>query len=252
MSDTARFVWYEALTPDVERTIAFYSDLFDWRIEETHLADRPYHTIWSGETSIGGVFPLSDLVEAPPHWLGYVMVDGVDHAITRATSAGAERLAGPIDVASVGRLAVLADPQGGTIAPITFATIPPPERRGPAPVGHFGWQQYNAQDPAAAVMFYNELFGWSEGRTPMPDGTTYTVFKRGETDAAGLMPMPPGVSVPSHWLYYVVVTDTDETVARATAAGAQVFVPPTNIPGTGRFSVFADPLGAMIGVFANP
>jgi uncharacterized protein len=54
--------------------------------------------------------------------------------------------------------------------------------------------------------------------------------------------------VPPHWGVYFQVTDCDGAVAKASSLGAKVFVPPTDIPKTGRFSVLQDPQGAVFNV----
>jgi predicted enzyme related to lactoylglutathione lyase len=48
---------------------------------------------------------------------------------------------------------------------------------------------------------------------------------------------------------YVRVESADDAVARATQAGASVIVGPTDAPPAGRLAVFADPTGAVVGVW---
>ena len=64
-----------------------------------------------------------------------------------------------------------------------------------------------------------------------------------------MMPMPAEVpaEVPSYWMAYFAVPDSDTAVAKASGSGAGVIVPPTDIP-AGRFAVLSDPQGAMFGV----
>jgi predicted enzyme related to lactoylglutathione lyase len=40
----------------------------------------------------------------------------------------------------------------------------------------------------------------------------------------------------------------DATAQKAASLGAKTFVPPMDIPGTGRFAVFADPQGAPFAI----
>jgi uncharacterized protein len=77
----------------------------------------------------------------------------------------------------------------------------------------------------------------------------YTEWKLGDNAVAGMMPMPDMVpaEVPAHWLVYFATDDTEATVAKASALGATVLVPPTDIP-PGRFSVLDDPDGAAFAV----
>ena len=51
--------------------------------------------------------------------------------------------------------------------------------------------------------------------------------------------------VPPHWLVYFAVRDCDGTTALAQSLGGSVRVPPTDIPGIGRFAILADPQGAV-------
>lgn len=49
---------------------------------------------------------------------------------------------------------------------------------------------------------------------------------------------------PSHWASYIAVDNADETVAKITANGGSVHVPPFDAPGVGRMAMVADPSGA--------
>jgi hypothetical protein len=44
------------------------------------------------------------------------------------------------------------------------------------------------------------------------------------------------------------VANVDASAAKAASLGAKTFVPPTDIPGTGRFAVLADPQGATFSI----
>jgi predicted enzyme related to lactoylglutathione lyase len=43
----------------------------------------------------------------------------------------------------------------------------------------------------------------------------------------------------------------DESTKNAKELGAQIFVPPTDIPKMGRFAIVGDPTSAAIGLFAG-
>ncbi len=58
--------------------------------------------------------------------------------------------------------------------------------------------------------------------------------------------------MPSHWLPYFAVADTDATCTRVLELGGIVQVPPKDIE-VGRFAVITDPHGAAFAVMAlNP
>jgi hypothetical protein len=52
--------------------------------------------------------------------------------------------------------------------------------------------------------------------------------------------------MPPHWGSYVTVDDVDALAAKAAALGAEICMPPTDIPNVGRFCVFRDPQGASL------
>jgi len=51
--------------------------------------------------------------------------------------------------------------------------------------------------------------------------------------------------VPRDWGVYFAVADCDATCEKATSSGAQIYMPPQDIPDIGRFAVLADPQGAV-------
>ena len=116
--------------------------------------------------------------------------------------------------------------------------------------GALSWAELMTRDVEGSKKFYKDLLGWGMEEMPMKDGTAYTVLKAGGESVAGIMPMPASVSevVPSHWATYITVNDVDAVAKKAQEMGATMIVPPTDVPGVGRFSTFQDPQGAVINV----
>ena len=52
-------------------------------------------------------------------------------------------------------------------------------------------------------------------------------------------------------MLYYLVTDCDASTEKAKGAGANVFVPPTTMEKVGRWSVLADPQGAVFALFQS-
>jgi predicted enzyme related to lactoylglutathione lyase len=50
------------------------------------------------------------------------------------------------------------------------------------------------------------------------------------------------------WLTYFAVESCDESARRAETMGGKIAVPPTDIPGIGRFAIVSDREGAMFGI----
>lgn len=114
--------------------------------------------------------------------------------------------------------------------------------------GDFIWYELMTSDPDAAAEFYAAVVGWSSHGFA-GDESGYRAFKAGDTDVAGLLRTPEeaarGGARPS-WFGYVGVDDVDRTVRAMLDGGGTQYVPPTDIPGVGRFAMMADPQGATI------
>ena len=59
--------------------------------------------------------------EVPPNWGVYFVVDDADATMKQAQELGATPMMGPIDVAGVGRIYPLQDPQGAYLSIIQMA-----------------------------------------------------------------------------------------------------------------------------------
>ncbi|MGB0099170.1 MAG: VOC family protein [Nocardioides sp.] len=105
-------IWNEVITPDVAAATAFYSEVLGVGWEEMPMEDGPaYQCLVADGRQVGGAMP-PPMEGVPPHWNVYFNVESVDASITQATDLGGSVLAPAFDVAGVGRMAVLADPQG--------------------------------------------------------------------------------------------------------------------------------------------
>ena len=112
--------------------------------------------------------------------------------------------------------------------------------------GAFSWNELLTTDPGAAKEFYTQLFGWTTEEWPMGD-YTYLVVKVGGESSGGIMAIPEAAKgMPPAWGPYVTVDDVDATAAQAEKLGGKICVPPRDIPSVGRFTVIADPQGAVI------
>lgn len=109
------------------------------------------------------------------------------------------------------------------------------------------WVDMGSPDPAKAREFYGGLFGWDCPEGP-PEAGGYSVCTlRGRT-VAGLGPhMNP--AAPPNWCTYVNVDSADDTIAKVEANGGIVFMPPMDVMEAGRMSIFADPTGAVLGLW---
>ena len=108
------FCWNELLTRDVGTATRFYSQLFDWQALDSPLGDIQYKLFKQRTSMVGGAMtPASDQVS--PQWLSYVRVDDVDATAQKAGSLGGKLIFNPTDIPTVGRIAIIQDPQGAVL-----------------------------------------------------------------------------------------------------------------------------------------
>jgi len=242
-----RFVWHDMMTTDPERSIRFYSALFGWSVEREDVGAGEYDVIRADGVGIGGFVALDEEHGVPSHWIGYVTVEDVDRAIAAARKAGGKAPVGATDIPNVGRFAVVSHPAGSFVSPFAplslGACIPEAE---PVP-GRFCWNQLMARDPEAVRPFYEKTFGWTTDVQDL-EGGKYWLFRSEGTPTAGMMAQPEGRTHPDFWLAYVEVPDVDECARLVPELGGQLLVRPTDIPGLARFTITADPTGAILAV----
>lgn len=114
--------------------------------------------------------------------------------------------------------------------------------------GMFSWFELMTTDVASAKKFYRSLFGWKTADLKM-SGMKYATVAVGADEVGGIMPLPPGAKkLPPQWGVYVTVDDVDATAKKTVKLGGKILMPPTDIPGVGRFCVIQDPQGAMLSV----
>lgn len=114
--------WYELMTPDPVKAQAFYTALFGWtaKVPPHATASGRYTEFHNGADRACGMMktPPELLGRAPPHWMPYIAVEDCDATAKRCAELGGAVAAGPMDVPTVGRFAVLAAPDGAAFSAI--------------------------------------------------------------------------------------------------------------------------------------
>lgn len=242
------FIWYELLTTDAAAAQAFYGQILPWTFADSGQADMDYRIISAPEHEVAGLMAITPEMAqhgASPVWLSYLAVDDVDAAVDAITQKGGSVHMAAMDVPMIGRMAMVADPQGAPLYVMTpesrklslaFASDRPR-------VGHAAWNELHTSNPAGAWTFYGEMFGWAkDGDMDMGPLGRYEFIRHG-----GLI----GAVMPSEqpaWTTYFRVPDIDVAKAAVEAGGGQVVQGPDEIPG-GEFSMNClDPQGAAFGL----
>ena len=242
------FTWTELGTTDSAAAKAFYTELFGWSFNDHPMGPGEVYTMFTlrGKPVAAGFQMSARMAGVPPHWGAYITVANVDEAAKKAEKLGAKLVSPPFDVMEEGRMAVLQDPTGATVSlwqakkHIGANILNEP--------GALTWNELGTKNVPAATKFYTELFGWTADVMDM--GTMkYTTFKLGEKMVGGMMEMGAEYGdMPPFWMVYIETANCDATAERAAKLGAKTMVPPTDIPGVGRFAILGDKQGAGFGI----
>jgi uncharacterized protein len=110
--------WNELITTDAQAALAFYGELFGWKLlQEMDMGPAGKYLIYGqGDKHYGGMMTKTPDMPMPPAWIYYINADDLDAALARATSKGGNKLMGPMEVPGGTRVAQLTDPQGAVFA----------------------------------------------------------------------------------------------------------------------------------------
>lgn len=241
------FCWVELVANDALIAGRFYEVVFGWDKREIPMGPDSVYTIFqSGGRDVAAMYGRSPAERVgPSHWRSYVSVESTDDTAERAVDLGAEILAAPFDVFDIGRMAMLRDPSGATVALWQAKSHIGVGRLGEP--GALTWSELLTRDVDAAAAFYTSLFGWDTRSMEFGDAE-YTLFDDANGPVAGMMALPDPADASPNWLPYFGVSDTDDRARAAQLAGGQIFVESSEVPGVGRFAVVGDPQGAVLAI----
>jgi predicted enzyme related to lactoylglutathione lyase len=246
-------MWYELMTTDPKAAEPFYRAVVGWTGAPFEGSPQPYTMLSRAPGApVAGILKTPDEVRAPPFWAMYVGVPTLEDAAAHISRLGGRAHSPVIAIPAVGRMQMMADPQGAAFYIFEPASSAyPPE--GEPQVGEASWHELMTTDAPAAMPFYQEVFGWqpSEAIDMGPMGT-YQMFNRPHGMIGGMMNKPPEMAqVPPNWQVYFRVPDVDAAAERITAAGGRILNGPMEVPGGDRIVNAMDPQGAAFGLHAR-
>lgn len=113
--------------------------------------------------------------------------------------------------------------------------------------GQFFWHELITTDPKAAEKFYCDVVGWTAQDSGAP-GQSYTLFQVGARAVGGMLAITPDMAkhgARPAWLGYVSTDDVDQAATSIRQSGGTIHIAPQEVPGVIRFTMAADPQGAV-------
>src|SRR5262245_38625232 len=190
------FSWVDLATTDLDGARDFYTSLFGWAGD----AEAGGAMLRRGGALVAAIFPLSEesrAAAAPSSWTSYVTVVDTDTTAARAVELGGTVARGAFDIMDVGRVALIEDPLGATVALWQAGTHFGAERVND--VGCLCMNELVTSDLDAARAFYEPLFGWTTGLVDTGPGGPALVWVHNDDVLNAHMSVEPGLP---HWRPY--------------------------------------------------
>lgn len=240
--------WIDLVVPDQQAALDFYTQLLGWSGEIGPPETGGYSVCTLKGQPVAGVMTAQEMPDdgatPPTAWTTYFASANADATQDAITRAGGTVLMPAMDVMTLGRMLVAADPTGAV-----FGIWQPMDFSGAGVVNEPGslvWNELNTSDRDAASAFYAEALGIETA--PMEGAKNYWALSVNGRTVGGLQDVDKA-DTPSHWLAYFSVTDADRAAEMVAAGGGTVLQPPFDME-AGRMTLVKDSQGAPFALIA--
>ena len=163
---------------DVEGSRRFYGELFGWEAAEPSEEFGGYFMfLREGMPIAGGMGPMGD-DPAGNVWSTYLATDDLARTVEAVQANGASIVVEPMPIADLGSQAVFTDPTSATVGAWQAGTFPGfivLDGQG-AP----SWFELFTRDHAAAMAFYETVFGWTADAVGDTDDFRYSTVRNAD------------------------------------------------------------------------
>jgi predicted enzyme related to lactoylglutathione lyase len=239
--------WVDLVVDDTAAAAKFYSALFDWDCEDQGEQTGHYSLCRLRGKAVAGLGPKQPGTEQlPSRWTTYLATAHLDRTLASAAANGGQALMEPLDVNTLGRMSIIADPTGATFGLWQAGEHIGAERT--AEPGTLVWSEVMSRDYEASKAFYTAVFGYRLEEIG-GDDFQYAALYVDDRPVAGTGELSPAMpaQMPAHWLPYFAAASTDDTVSRLLELGGEVLSEPMDTD-FGRMAVVADLEGALFAI----
>ncbi|MCB1685558.1 MAG: VOC family protein [Pseudomonadales bacterium] len=253
----ADFIWYELMTPDSDAAAAFYGAVVGWKIEPpADGAETDYRMIVRDDKgNAGGMLELTqEMIDggAGPLWIPYLYCSDVDATISAIEKAGGVLQMPPTDL-PVGRIAMIADPQG---VPIYIMDPIPPDGApdtgsdvfSPDALQRVGWNELESPDLEESKRFYTDHFGFEFNESMNMGEMGDYCFIDHDSRRLGAVFQQQDRSQSASWQMYFRVPSVTAAKATVESKSGTVLMGPMEVPGGDWIIIATDPQGARFGL----
>ncbi|MEX1080278.1 MAG: VOC family protein [Homoserinimonas sp.] len=241
--------WIDLSSSDTERARQFYAELFDWTYEVSSAEYGEYINCFRNGSQVAGIMQNSPASGTADGWITYFATADAQATANLADESGGQSAVAPMEVGSMGTMAMLVDPGGATVGVWQAG-----QHSGFQLVGETGtpvWHELHTLHFRASVLFYETVFDW---KTSSQGDTVEFRYSTADFDGVSLAGIMEATNLlaegsPASWQVYFGVDDVDQTLALAESLGGTVIDGADDSP-YGRLATLADPTGARFKIMA--
>ena len=109
--------WVDVSSPDLDRSIDFYTSLFGWDAQRDPCPEADGYTLFTLRGKNVAAASPTPGEGMPSVWTTYLATDDADATAADAKAAGGNVMMEPFDVLDAGRMTMIQDPTGAVVAP---------------------------------------------------------------------------------------------------------------------------------------
>jgi predicted enzyme related to lactoylglutathione lyase len=253
------FIWYELMTHDLDKAVAFYWKVVGWNIKDSGMPGMKYMLFSRDGNDVGGImtWAAAGVSGTPPEWVGHIHTANLDEELKAVTADGGAVIQPAQNIPGVGRFAVVLDPQKAKYLLFEPGKQDARPRLDQMAVGNVGWHELLTDDAAKAFNYYSKHYGWQKDHAH--DMGAMGIYQTFRTDrplyTGGMMNrkgpgMPEGI--PPHWQFYFTVDDIEAAQKRVIEADGKIVLPPMDVPGGSRILQATDDQGCHFALMQGP
>jgi hypothetical protein len=238
-------IWHDLLTPNLERSMTFYKNMFNWSYELHNSKGFKYAIVKNNNNIIGGMIEANSLKSSV--WVSSLLVspEFMKQKIVAIKNNKGELMIDPIKIPGYGKQLIFKGPQNETFS-LKVSTANQidtnRDRKAKTDGDWLGIELWSSDAPSASS-FYARVFNVTVEKEEYDNKPYWFFVKQGEKVAS--MMNNPSQSSPDQWVPYVYVQDITKSSNAVNSHGGDLIVSPNASLRNGTLSIVQDPFGAI-------
>ena len=234
-------VWYDLITPDIEKSKEFYAAIFDWKLETFKVKGQKYVVIYKENVPIGGMIEIKSAESAV--WIAAKSVKNVAAFNQNILENGGEIIIEKTVIPGRGDFSIIQGNQGEKISLINSLKGDPANHtviRNET----WLWLELWSDNPTKSIAFYKDAFKLDTEESVL-NNLPYWNFTYNDVAVAGMIKNPL-TNRSTQWVPYIQIEDFETIIYNIESNNGYFILRPKGTLDSGNIAVFQDPLGATV------